>query len=105
MLIEAKAGAAIVGVDAADILTLDLLEAPQNRRFIEDLLANISGQPLTLQLTKCEGLIPEPPPAPPALAPEPPKDPATDFKNDPLIRKALELFKAEIQLDELTSKP
>jgi hypothetical protein len=29
--------------------------------------------------------------------PEPPPDPMEEFKNDPIIRKALELFRAEIQ--------
>jgi len=28
---------------------------------------------------------------------EPPPDPMAEFKNDPLIQKALEIFKAEIQ--------
>ena len=34
-----------------------------------------------------------------AAAPEPeaPKDPMAEFKNDALIRKALELFRADIQ--------
>jgi DNA polymerase III, subunit gamma and tau len=42
---------------------------------------------------------PEPEPAPAAVEepPQPEVDPAEDFKNDPLIRKALELFKARIE--------
>jgi hypothetical protein len=46
---------------------------------------------------KREGLVATPPPR--EVEPPPPaaKDPLDEFKNDPLIRKALEIFRGEIQ--------
>lgn len=46
---------------------------------------------------EAEPAIEEPEPASSAAAPQPPADPMEEFRKDPLIRKALEIFKAEIQ--------
>ncbi len=97
VLLEVKGDIALVGIDANDGLSLDLLDAPNNRKFLDALLADIAGQALSVKFSKREGLVATPPPREPEPAPEAPKDPMDEFKNDPLIRKALEIFKAEIQ--------
>ena len=97
MLLEINADAALVGIDSRDTLSVDLLDSPNNRKFLERLLAEATGRPLTIKFAKREGLIAAPPPREPEPQPAAPKDPLQEFKNDPLIRKALELFKAEIQ--------
>ena len=75
-------------------LRLAFLNGQERRDFIEALVAEIAGQPLTLRTQVREGLTVTPPPP---REPEKPKDPMEEFKNDPLIKKALELFRAEIQ--------
>ena len=50
-------------------------------------------QSLLLECETREGLEIQPPDLPAST----PSDPLEDFKNDPLIRKALEIFQAEIQ--------
>jgi DNA polymerase-3 subunit gamma/tau len=97
VLLELKSDAAIVGIDASDALSFELLDSPNNRKFLDALLADIAGQSFPIKFVKREGLSPAPPPREPEPEPAAAKDPMEDFKNDPLIRKALDLFKAEIQ--------
>lgn len=97
VLLEMKGDSAMVGVDSQDNLSLDLLDAPNNRKFLESLLSEAAGRTLTIKFTKRDGLVATPPPREPEPKAAPVKDPLQEFKNDPLIRKALELFKAEIQ--------
>jgi DNA polymerase-3 subunit gamma/tau len=52
----------------------------------------------TREVEEAPEIAPEPVEEPIPLAPPPPPaDPMAEFRNDPLIRKALEIFKAEIQ--------
>ncbi|OJV03779.1 MAG: DNA polymerase III, subunit gamma and tau [Verrucomicrobia bacterium 61-8] len=84
------------------------------RKDAEQKLSAALNRKLTLRLEIGEHLTvveeipepePEPTPAPEAKAPEPEPaapqapagDPMDDFKNDPLIKKALEIFRGEIQ--------
>jgi DNA polymerase-3 subunit gamma/tau len=60
--------------------------------FLAERAGEILGRKMRVRLESREGLVVAPPPPPPA-----PKDPMEEFKDDPLIRKALEIFKAEIQ--------
>jgi DNA polymerase-3 subunit gamma/tau len=96
VLMELKDGKALVAVDTKDALAFDMLEAPNMRKFLEGILADLAGSPLSIKLVKRDGIAPT---VAPAAAPvvEAPKDPMTEFKNDALIRKALEIFKADIQ--------
>ncbi|MGC3990901.1 MAG: DNA polymerase III subunit gamma/tau [Chthoniobacteraceae bacterium] len=95
-LVSLDAKAAVLAFPPSEKMAYDSLLRPANQGFIEDLLKQITGLPLPLKCELREGLvverlhIEEPPPPKPV-------DPAEDFKNDPLIQKALELFKAEIQ--------
>jgi DNA polymerase-3 subunit gamma/tau len=76
-------------------LALESCERPNNRKFLEALLAELAGRPLSLKCEKRAGLVPEKI-AVPQVKVEPPPDPMVLFKDDPLIKKALAEFKAEI---------
>jgi DNA polymerase III gamma/tau subunit len=65
VLLEIKADSATVGVDSMDMLSLDLLDSPNNRKFLERLLTEAAGQPLTIKFAKREGLVATPPPREP----------------------------------------
>jgi DNA polymerase-3 subunit gamma/tau len=97
VLLEIKGDSAIVGLDTADVLGFDLLDTPGNRKLLDALVTEAAGRVLAIKFVKREGLEATPPPReaePPAPAE---KDPLEEFKNDPLIRKALEIFRGEIQ--------
>ena len=96
-LVEVSGERATVAFPPDQVLAIDLLESPNNRKFIESLLSAIARRPLTIKCVRREGLVVTAAPRAPEIAPEPPKSPSDDFKNDPLIQKALELFRAEIQ--------
>ena len=70
------------------------LDKPTQKKFLEEILRSLTGRSLTVRLESradlTESDLSE-------KASAPPPDPMEEFKNDPVIRKALELFKAEIQ--------
>ncbi|MEQ1861946.1 MAG: DNA polymerase III subunit gamma/tau [Chthoniobacteraceae bacterium] len=92
VLLEVRGGSATIGIDANDALAFELLDTPANHKLFDSLLGEIAGRPITVKFIKRAGIAP-------AVATEavPPENPAADFRDDPLIRKALEIFKAEIQ--------
>ncbi len=94
LLLGIEGNTAIVGFPPDQKLAMESCQMKNNRDFIESLLAEVAGRPLEMKCQIREGLVVTPPPPP---EPEKPKDPMEEFKNDPLIKKALELFKAEIQ--------
>jgi DNA polymerase-3 subunit gamma/tau len=84
----------LVGFPKDKTLAMDSLARPSNRSFLEELIAGIAGRALALKCEVREGLVVE---LPVLEEKEPEPDPAAGFKNDPLIQKALEIFKGEIQ--------
>lgn len=94
VLLGIEGTAAIIGFPPEQTLAADYCQQASNRKFLEELLHEITGQDLMLRCQMREGLVVTPPPAP---EPEPVLDPLEQFKNDPLIRRALEIFRAEIQ--------
>jgi DNA polymerase-3 subunit gamma/tau len=81
---------------------MESLARPANREFLEALLKEETGREWSLKLCVKEGLVASPPPSPPEdeLAPAQPAKKAggrAAFKDDPLIREALEIFKGEIK--------
>jgi DNA polymerase-3 subunit gamma/tau len=91
-LLAVESGTVTIGFPPDQSLAVEYCDQPNNRKFLEDVSKQLTGESLSLRFLTREGLSTPLPPAP-----EPPKDPMAEFKNDPLIRKALELFKAEIQ--------
>jgi DNA polymerase-3 subunit gamma/tau len=76
---------------------MDILGTQANRKLLETFLHEITGQDLTVKLSLQEGLEPKQPNGAREPA-EPEKAPGEEaFKDDPLIREALELFKGQIK--------
>jgi DNA polymerase III subunit gamma/tau len=73
-------------------IAVESLSRANTKTFLEEICGEVLGQACKLQFELKDGLTPVSRPAAPK-----PVDPMEDFKNDPLIQKALELFKAEIQ--------
>jgi DNA polymerase-3 subunit gamma/tau len=96
-LLEVKGDSAIVGLDSDDVLGFELLDTPSNRKLLDALVTESAGRTLSIKFVKRDGLVATPPPREVEPPPLPPKDPLDEFKNDPLIRKALEIFRGEIQ--------
>ncbi|MEI7958642.1 MAG: DNA polymerase III subunit gamma/tau [Verrucomicrobiota bacterium] len=83
--------------DSASSFSRESLDKPAPRKFLEEALTRLTGQPTTVRLEARPGLVVTPVNLP-EKAPQSAADPMEEFKNDPLIRHALELFKAEIQI-------
>jgi len=97
VLLEMKGDTAVVGLDSEDVLGFELLDTPNNRKLLDALVAESAGRKLAIKFVKRDGLVAAPPPREAEPPPPAQKDPLEEFKNDPLIRKALELFRGEIQ--------
>lgn len=76
-------------------LAVESLSRPNNRKLLEDALSEILGGRWKIGFEVREDVSL---PAATTTAEEP-MDPLQSFKNDPMIQKALEIFKAEIQSD------
>jgi DNA polymerase-3 subunit gamma/tau len=93
MLLDVTGGAVLLGFPPEQKLAMESLLRANNRTFLESLFTQLTGETLSLQCETREGLQIEPVNVPAQVQ----ADPMEEFKNDPLIRKALEIFKAEIQ--------
>ena len=76
---------------------MESLSRPSNRSFLEALLKELTGSDWTVKLSLAEGLPPDE--TRPELEPvrAGPNDSLESFRNDPLIKEALEIFKGEIK--------
>ncbi|MEY2550299.1 MAG: polymerase subunit gamma/tau [Verrucomicrobiota bacterium] len=85
----------VVGFPPEQKTAMESLSIPKTRDYIDAILKETSGQDWKIKFVVKEGL------AVPAAAPEPaaPRKAETQatFKDDPLIREALEIFKGEIK--------
>ena len=79
-----------LGFAAGDKAMMDILGTQANRKFVETLLHEITGKDLSLKLTVNEELASRN-----AAVPE--HSPSNDFKDDPLIHEAIELFNAKVR--------
>ncbi|HWB60218.1 MAG TPA: hypothetical protein VG733_12045, partial [Chthoniobacteraceae bacterium] len=99
ILLKVENGVCIIGFPKDQGIAMDTIQRPSNRTFIENLLSSIAGKPLTFKCELREGLVVAPPVLP-EVKQEKPADPKAkteeDFKNDPKIKKAMEIFQAEI---------
>ena len=90
----------LVGFAPEEKLMMESLARPTNHSFLEGLLKELTGSEWTLKLKIAKDLPPAEPP-PPETQTEPeatkPNDPIESFKDDPLIKEALEIFKGEIK--------
>lgn len=97
MLLELENDVAVIGFPPEQKLAVDSLARPNNKKFVEELLVKFTGRPTTMRCIAKPGLIVVPPPRPEPEAPETTAETASSLQDDPLIRKALEIFKGEIQ--------
>jgi DNA polymerase-3 subunit gamma/tau len=79
-----------LGFAPAEKAMMDILGTQANRKFVETLLREASGNDWTLKLTINEELASKTP-----LAAE--EAPSHDFNNEPLIQEAIELFNARVR--------
>jgi DNA polymerase III subunit gamma/tau len=96
MLLEIEGGKAVVGFPPDQWIAMETCDKANHRKFLEDILSELVGRPLTIQFQKREGLVVAPPPSASGQAGAAEADPMQAFKDDPLIKKALEAFRAEI---------
>jgi DNA polymerase III subunit gamma/tau len=83
----------LIGFPSTEQLAMESLLRSNNRKFVEDLLTEIAAAPRTIRAELRDDLVrPET-----AVRSEPTL--LDGFKSDPLIQKALEIFKAEIEAD------
>lgn len=96
-LLSVGAGKAVLGFSKDQNLALDFIQQSNNKIFLEEVLTEIVGAPTALLCEKHDSveLVPVEKPAAPQA--EKARDPMEEFKDDPLIRKALELFKARLE--------
>jgi DNA polymerase-3 subunit gamma/tau len=85
---------AVVGFPSEHSLAADYCQQATHRKFLEEALGALAGRPVTLKCEVRADLIAEPPKS---VEPETVRDPMESFRDDPLIRKALEIFRGEIQ--------
>ncbi len=92
----------LLGFPPEEKAAMESIAMPRNRDFLQGLLKEISGRDWDIKFSVKEGLAVEKPaedaPAVEEEIAEPePKKTAPSFKDDPLIRQALEIFKGEIK--------
>ncbi len=94
-VLDLDANSATVGFPT-DSLAPEYCDQPGNRGLLEEIASKLAGRVLKFKFVK-RAELKTAVENKPAQNAETPVDPVEAFKNDPLIRKALELFKAEIQ--------
>ena len=98
-LLKVENGFCLVGYPKDQTMAMESIQRPNNRKFVEELISTMVGKPTSLKCEVREGLVVTPPVLP-EIKPEVPVDPKAkadeEFKNDPKIKKAMEIFEAEI---------
>jgi DNA polymerase-3 subunit gamma/tau len=91
----------VLGFPPEQKMAMESVASPRSRDFLEELLKEISGQDWKIKFTLKEGLpvvnVAEPATTLDELPARKKGDSQTLFKDDPLIREALEIFKGEIK--------
>jgi len=96
VLLNIEGNRATIGFPPDQSLAMEACDTPNTRKFLEQNLSQLAGKSLTILCVKREGLVIEKAPVDAGGKPESPADPMQAFKDDPLIKKALEAFRAEI---------
>ena len=96
----------VIGVEGRNLLLgfspeqkpmMDILGTQANRKFLETLLHEITGKDWSVKISLKEELPPKHATAQTELAEGSKTSGTADFKDDPLIQEALEMFKGEIK--------
>lgn len=97
VLAELSGGVARMVFPKEQPLSAEYLLQANNRSFLEGLLKGLVGAEVSLRTELSDTVVLRPVAQPPPPPKEVAKDPMEEFKNDPLIRKALEIFKARLE--------
>ena len=92
-LIRVDGASVLIGFPPAQAFSKDFLEQG-HREFLTDAASAILGRKVKLTLELRDGIVARAIAQPPS---EVKPDPMEEFKRDPLIRKALDIFRAEVQ--------
>ncbi|MBA3650371.1 MAG: DNA polymerase III subunit gamma/tau [Chthoniobacterales bacterium] len=89
----------LLGFAPSDKTVMESLARPANRSFLEELLREVSGSDWTVKMSIEDGMpaAPTEPPAASEIKKSSPNESGDSFKDDPLIKEALEIFKGEIK--------
>lgn len=98
VLAELSGGIARLVFPKEQTLSAEYLFQENNRTFLEELLRRLVGGAVSLRTELSESVVLRPVAQPPPPVKEAEKDPMEEFKNDPLIRKALDIFKARLEV-------
>jgi DNA polymerase-3 subunit gamma/tau len=91
-----KAGTLTIGFDPEFPERLDLADNARNRELLQSKLKEFLRAEVTLKFQLAEPATPRAPVAAKAAPPTPSRKGGDEFKDDPLIKKALEIFKGQI---------
>jgi DNA polymerase-3 subunit gamma/tau len=94
-LLAVEGDTAILGFPPDADLAREACDQPKQRGFLEETISALAGCRLTVRCVRREGLLVQPVALPEEPKPAP-RDPMAEFKNDPVIRRAIEEFRAEI---------
>ncbi|NBV85417.1 MAG: DNA polymerase III subunit gamma/tau [Verrucomicrobia bacterium] len=97
VLAEIEGDIAHLGFPSDQTLAVEYVAQENNRSFLEGILRKVALAPLKLSVGVRDGVRLRPVAQPPPPEKAVPKDPMEEFKNDPLIKKALEIFKARLE--------
>jgi DNA polymerase III subunit gamma/tau len=89
--LEQRGAEVLIGFPRADHLAMESLLRTNNRKFVEELLSEFAAAPRTIQAELHDDLARR------QAAPESESGSIDGFKTDPMIQKALEIFRAEIE--------
>jgi DNA polymerase-3 subunit gamma/tau len=95
-LLRIEGDACVIGFGKSHELSKESLTRPNNQKFLEGILAELAGRGIAIRWEKRDDVADDLPETEEEKS-APSGDPMTAFKNDPLIKKALEIFKGEIQ--------
>ena len=82
---------------------MEQLDSPANRELIAEILSDRLGRRMAVLVELREGAVSAPVQTPQVAraTPKTQEDVMAEFRGDPLIRKALEIFKATLEADPL----
>jgi len=96
-LLESKPGEISLGFAREQKMAMESLDRPNSRSFLEALLKEVAGTDWALKMKVVDDLAPVEKPAREQPGKSRPNESAQTFRDDPLIKEALEIFKGEIK--------
>lgn len=92
--VEWQSNTFVVASAPSEKLAIGFITQPERKKALEDFLSEDLGQRIALKVEAREGIYVKPMPPEEEITPV---DPLEDYRNDPLIKKALEIFRGELK--------